>query len=61
MLDTGLALGRADPVRRAALAADGFDAGIALLDDEVLLFHRLADQALGFLSQGLFRQGSSPP
>src|SRR3954452_1642945 len=60
-LDAALALFRLDPVRRAALAADGLDAGRALLHDDGLLFHRFADQALGLFTQGLFRQSSSPP
>ena len=60
-LDPGLAFFRLDPIRRAALAADGLDAGRALLDDDGLLFHRFADQALGLFTQGLFRQSSSPP
>src|SRR4029078_12278346 len=55
-LDPGLAFFRLDPIRRAALAADGLDAGRALLDDDGLLFHRFADQALGLLTQRLFRQ-----
>src|SRR4051812_42776716 len=59
-LDAALALFRLDPVRRAALSADRFDAGRALLHDEGLLLHRFADQALGLLTQGLFRQSSSP-
>src|SRR5258708_15875923 len=60
-LDAALAFFRLDPVRRAALAADRLDAGRALLHDDGLLFHRFADQALGLLTQGLFRQSSSPP
>jgi len=60
-LDSGLTLFRLDPVRGAALAADRLDAGRALLDDEGFLFHRFADQALGLLTQRLFRQSSSPP
>src|SRR5438105_13610682 len=38
------------PVRRAAFAADRLDPGVALFDDEVFLFHRLADQALSLLT-----------
>src|SRR3954453_23474035 len=60
-LDAGLALWRLHPVRGAAFTADGLDAGITLLDDDGFLFHRVADQALGLLAQGLFRQNSSPP
>ena len=59
--DAALAFWRLHPVRGAALAADRLDPGIALLDDDGLLFHRFADQALGLLSQGLFGQSSSPP
>src|SRR5204862_272297 len=46
----GHALGRRDAIRRAALSADRVDAGIALLDDNGLLRHRLADQALRLLA-----------
>ena len=60
-LDAALAFFRLNPVWRAALAADSLDAGRALLHDDGLLFHRFADQALGLLTQGLFRQSSSPP
>src|SRR6478609_4901130 len=60
-LDAGLALWRLHTVRGAAFTANGLDPGIALLDDDGFLFHRFADQALGLLTQGLFRQSSSPP
>ena len=60
-LDAGLALWRLHTIRGAAFTADGLDAGITVLYDDGLLFHRFADQALGLLTQGLFRQSSSPP
>src|SRR5258708_4720691 len=49
-LDAGLALGGRDLVGRAAFAAGGIDAGVALLDDDGLAFHRLADQPLGLFT-----------
>jgi hypothetical protein len=54
-LDANLALLRLNAVRRTAFAADRLDAGIALLDDEVFLFHRLADQPLGLFAHRLLR------
>ena len=54
-LDAGRAFFRLDAVRRAAFAAGGFNTGIALFDDDGLLFHRLADQALGLLAHRLLR------
>ena len=50
----GLALGGIDAIRRAALAAFGVDAGLALLDREISL-HRLTHQALGLFTHRLFR------
>ena len=60
VFDAGGALFRLDAVRRAAFAADRLDPGIALLDDEGLLFHRLADQALGLLTHRLLRHRPAP-
>jgi hypothetical protein len=54
-LDAGHALGGLDAVGRAAFAANRLDAGVALFDDDTLLFHRLADQALGFFAHRLLR------
>src|SRR6188768_145042 len=47
------ALFRRDAVGRAAFAADGLDAGIALLHDQRLLRHGFADQALGLFAHRL--------
>src|SRR5258707_4422072 len=44
-----------DAVGRAAFAAGGLDPRVALLDDKGLLFHGLADQALGLLAHRLLR------
>ena len=52
-LDPRRALFRRDAVRRAAFAAGGLDAGIALLHDQRLAFHGFADQALGLLAHRL--------
>src|SRR4051794_15775743 len=46
---------RLHPVRRAAFAAHRLDPGIALLHDDGLLLHRLADQALRLLAHRLLR------
>ena len=56
----GSALFRLDAVWRAAFAADRLDPGVALFDDERLLFHRLADQALGLLAHRLLRHRPAP-
>jgi uncharacterized protein (DUF779 family) len=56
----GRALRRRDAIRRAAFAAGCLDAGVALLDDNGLALHRLADQALGFLTHRLLRHPLPP-
>src|SRR5439155_20513916 len=48
--DAGFASGGLHAVGRAAFAAHLLDPGVALFHDKVLLFHRLADQALGLLA-----------
>jgi hypothetical protein len=53
--NAGLAWRRRDSVGRAALAADGFDPGIALLDGDGLALQRLSHQSLGFVALRLFR------
>ena len=60
VFDAGGALFRLDAVRRAAFSADRLDPGVALFDDEGLLFHRLADQPLGLLARRLFRHRPAP-
>src|SRR5580692_3759699 len=55
--DTGLARGGGDAVGGAALAADGFDAGVALLDGDGLALQRLFDQPFGLVAHRLFRHG----
>ena len=54
-LDAGRTLLRLEAVGSAAFAAGGLDPGVALFDDEGLLFHGLADQALGLLAHRLLR------
>src|SRR5262245_11420479 len=44
-----------DAIGRTAFAAGRVDTGAALLDDDGLLLHRLADQPLGFFTHRLFR------
>src|SRR5580692_3290168 len=53
-LDAGCALFCRQPVRAAALAADGLDPRVALLDDKVALFHGFADQPFGLFPHRLF-------
>ena len=43
-------------IRRAAFSAFGFDARFALGDGQLLLFHCLANEALGFAAQILLRK-----
>src|ERR1700744_1315703 len=52
-LDARLATLGLNAVRRTALAADRLDAGRTLLDDDVLLCHRLADPALRLFAHRL--------
>src|SRR3954453_1907874 len=54
-LDAGGTLFRLDAVWRTAFAASCLDPRVALFDDEGLLFHGLADQALGLLAHRLLR------
>ena len=49
-----------DAVGRAAFATGRFDPRIALLDDDGLLFHRLADQSLGLFPHRLLRHRTAP-
>src|SRR5262245_29143202 len=58
-LDPGLARLSRNAIGRAALAAFGFDAGVAGLDRDVAL-HRLLDQPLGLLAHGLLRHCGVP-
>jgi len=58
--DAGRALCRRDAIRRAAFAAGGLDAGIALLNDNGLALHCLADQALGLFAHRLLRHLPAP-
>src|SRR5579864_6197765 len=53
--DAGLAGRRGDAIGRAALAADRFDAGVALLDGDGLALQRLFHQPFGFVAQRLLR------
>ncbi len=53
--NAGLAGGGGDAIGRAALAADGFDAGVAMLDGDGLALQRLSHQPLGFVALRLFR------
>jgi hypothetical protein len=55
ILDAALAGRGIHFVDRAALAAFGLDAGLALLDGEVLFRHGLFDQPFGFRAHFLFR------
>ena len=59
-LDAGRALFRLQAVGRAAFAAGGLDPRVALLDDKGLLFHGLADQALGLFPHRLLGHPSAP-
>jgi len=54
----GLAWRRGDAVGGAALAADGFDAGVALLDGDGLALKRFSHQPLGLVALRLFRHCS---
>ncbi len=60
VLDAGGAFFGLDAVRRAAFAAHRLDPGVALFDDEGLLFHRFADQPLGLLAHRLLRHRPAP-
>src|SRR5271169_5884371 len=51
---------RRDAVWRAALSANGLDAGIALLHDNGLARHGFADQALGLFAHRLLRHSLIP-
>src|SRR6202008_1019112 len=59
VLDARLASFGLNTVRCAALPADRLNAGGPLLDDNILLCHRLADQALGLLAHRLLRHSPS--
>ena len=59
-LDADLTPRRLDAIGRAAFAASCLDPGIALLDDDRLLFHGFADQALGLLAHRLLRHPPAP-
>ena len=52
---------RRDAVWGATFTAGRLDAGIALLDDDGLLFHRFADQPLGLFAHRLLRHPARNP
>src|SRR5256885_10705884 len=58
--DAGRAFFSRDAIWRAAFSASRLDPGIALLHDNGLARHGLADQALGLLAHRLLRHPPAP-